>query len=142
VDRVDEAEQLVRGVSAPQHRLREHDPQRGMRVLPAVLAHAGNVPFDVTGIRLGFVERRRQEQDELTLAVDEVRLDRRHRLLRARRIAEAGDDRPALRDRVDAALDALRRTERRPVVKVRAGDTMLRPTPLPRRPLSRAACAL
>src|SRR6185369_2952985 len=43
-----------------------------------------------------------------------------HRALGARGGCRAGEDRPRLRDGVDAALVALRRAERRPVVEVAA----------------------
>ena len=46
-------------------------------------------------------------------------LHRRHRLARAFRIAKTRDDRPALRDGIDAALGVLRRPEWRAVIEVR-----------------------
>ena len=40
-------------VAVAAHQVGEHDPQRRMRVLAAVLAHAGDVALDVAGVALG-----------------------------------------------------------------------------------------
>ena len=53
-------------------------------------------------------------------APHEMFLDRRHRSLDAFLSAGAGDDRPGLRDRVDAALGVLLRTKRCAVIEVGA----------------------
>src|SRR5688572_18740602 len=49
-----------------------------------------------------------------------MRVDRSHRLRGARGLAGPRDDRPRLRDRVDLALAVLLRSERRPIIEIRA----------------------
>ena len=103
-----------------------------MRVLPAVLAHAGRVALDVPGLLRRAIERRREQQHDLRPSPDEVRADRVHRAVREPRRGRAGEHRPGLGDRVDRALVALRRAERRAVVVVPAPVPLAVPGPLQR----------
>src|SRR5205085_4681494 len=120
IDRVEEREQLARAVAVAQKRVSDQDPQRGVRILSAVLAHTRHVAFDVAGIEHAPVERRREEDDEAVAAPDEILINCGHRALHAMRVSRAGDDAPALRNRINAALFVLRRAERRAVVEVSA----------------------
>src|SRR6185312_13292798 len=64
-DRVEEPEQLARAVAVAQRGPGEDRPDRAVRVLPAVLAHAGRIALDVAGIlRTALVERRREQARE------------------------------------------------------------------------------
>ena len=91
-----------------------------MRVLAAVLAHAGDVALDVAGVLRHVVERRREQRDEAVFSANELLLDRVERGRGALGVASARDGRPRLRDRVDAALLGVVRAERRAVVEVGA----------------------
>ena len=115
--RVEHLDRLVAGAHA---REREHCPDRAVRVLAAVLADAGRIAADVAGIRLGAVEGRGEQEDEALGTAHQVRADRVERLLGAARRREAGEDRPRLRERIDAAFLVLCRAERRAVVEVAA----------------------
>src|SRR5205085_3560424 len=120
IDRVEQREQFARMVAIAQERVGDQDPQRGVRVLAAVLAHARHVAFDVAGIERTLIKWRREEDDQTFAALDQILFDRSHRTVRAMRIGRAGDDAPTLRNRINAALFVLRRAERRAIVKVRA----------------------
>src|SRR5690606_16577171 len=65
-------------------------------------------------------EGRREQLDQACVVAYEVVLDCLHRLFLALRVACTGDDAPALRDRVDAALLGGSGAEWRAVVEVRA----------------------
>ena len=120
IDRIEEREQLACAVAIAEQSISDQDPQRGVRVLPAVLAHARHIPFDVTGIERASIKGRREEYDETIAAPDQILFDRSHRALGAVHVGRAGDDAPTLRNRINAALFVLRRAERRAVVEVRA----------------------
>ena len=120
VHRVQHVEELGRLVAAPEPGERHHHPRGRVRVLAAVLAHAGRVALDVPGVLRGAIERRREQHDHLRPAPHEVGADRVHRAVREARRRRAGEHRPRLGDRVDLALVALRRAERRAVVVVAA----------------------
>src|SRR5688572_10942343 len=91
-----------------------------MGVLPAVLPHPGDVALDVAGIGGRSIERRIEELDQAVLAAHQVTIERLHGGARALRAAGAGQHRPALRDRIDAAFGVAGGAERRAVVEVRA----------------------
>ena len=98
-----------------------HDrPKRGMRVLTAVFAHAGYIAFDVSGITLASIEWRREQQDDLSVAPDEVAADGVHRTLGAISRRGLREHRPRLRDRVDLAFITLCRPERPAVIEIGA----------------------
>src|SRR4029079_14803508 len=98
-----------------------HDrPYRGVRVLATVFPHAGHVTLDVARMLIRSIERRRQQQDERVLAPDKTSIHRVHGSARPARVADPGQHRPALRDRVDLAFRIAGRTERRAVVEVGA----------------------
>ena len=90
-----------------------------MGVLAAVLADARHVALDVAGLQGALVERRVEELDQLVVAAHQTLLDRVHRRSGPRRVRDAGDHRPGLRDRVDLAFVVLGRAEGRAVVEVR-----------------------
>ena len=72
VDRIEHVKELHRFVADAQPCQRHDRPQRGVRVLTAVLAHSRNVALDVTGVVNHAIEGRRQQQDELRFAADQV----------------------------------------------------------------------
>jgi len=119
-DGIDKAEQLVRSVAVAQQRLREHDPQRRMRVLSAVFADAGHVSLYVSRTGLCVIEWGRQQKDQAVFARDQPFVDRRQGLPSAIWISKAGDDGPALGNGVDTAFCVLRRAQRTAVVEVRS----------------------
>jgi len=119
VDRVDHVEQFHRLVALSQPRECDHGPERGVRVLPAILPQAREIALDVPRVPGRAVEGRRQQQHHLRVAADEIRPDRIHGPLRTARLRAPGQHRPRLRQRVDPALLVLHRPERGPVVEVR-----------------------
>ena len=72
MDGIHEAKQRVRAVAVPQHRVRQDGPQSGVGVLPAIFADAWHITADVPWIRLGMVERRREQQDQLLLTIHQL----------------------------------------------------------------------
>ena len=117
VDGVQDREELAGLVAVAERGERDHGPHRGVRVLPAVLAHARDVSLDVAGLEGRAVEGRREEQDEPVSPPDQVLVDGRHGPPAPLGIGGARDHSPGLRDRVDAALVVGRGSERRPVVE-------------------------
>src|SRR5437762_2365920 len=79
VDGVEDREELPRPVAVAERGEGHHRPHGRMGALPAVLPYARRVARDVAGIERRAVERRREEQDELLSAANEVLLDRGHR---------------------------------------------------------------
>src|ERR1044071_8893028 len=55
-----------------------HHPDSGMSVLATILANAGNVSFDVTGIEIRPVERRIEQLYKILVSVHEVPVHRCH----------------------------------------------------------------
>ena len=120
VDGIQHVEQLDRLVAVAELRQGPHRPQRRVRVLAAVLAHAGEVALDIAGLEGGLVERRGEQRDHARISPHELRSHSVHGALGVRRRRRAGEHGPALRDGVDAALGQLRGAERRAVVEVGA----------------------
>ena len=110
-------EQLPRTFGVVEGRERHRRPERGMRVLAAVLAHAGNVALDVARRRPRRVERRIEQLHDAGVGVHEMRMEGVHRAPGALGRRRAREHRPALRDRVDPALGVACRAERRAVVE-------------------------
>ena len=112
-----------------------------MGILAAVLSNAGRISLDVAGIALRPVERRGEQQCQAVIAADQLALDRRHRRLAALGTGDARDHAPGLGDRINPALIAGRRADRRAVVELAAPV----PAAVPRLALERlpqaAACA-
>ena len=65
-------EELDRFVAAAEFGERHHDPERRVRVLPAVLPQTRRIALDVARILLGPIEGRREQSDELWSARDEL----------------------------------------------------------------------
>ncbi len=91
-----------------------------MGVLRAVLADPRQVALDVPGVERRYVERRGEEHEESGVLADQVLFQRAHREPLTLRLAGAGDDAPALGDRIDATLLTGCGAERRPVIEVRS----------------------
>ena len=62
--RIHHLEQANRAVAIAQAGPRHGHPQRTVRVLAAVFAQAGRIAHDVAGMRLGMIERRREQSHE------------------------------------------------------------------------------
>src|SRR6266849_2780241 len=77
-----------------------------------------DVPFDIAGIQIRFVERGIQELDQGIAVANEAAIDSRHCRARVPALPGAGQNRPTLRDRINLAFRITRRPKRRPVVKV------------------------
>ena len=105
-------------VAVAERGVREAEPGRRVRVLAAVLANARRVGADVAGI----VRRRRRtaaQSRSTSRSASRTSCSSAERTAVARALAArraAGEDRPRLRDRVDAALALLRRADQRAVV--------------------------
>src|SRR5439155_885775 len=78
--RVEYAEQFADAVPVPERRRGEQAPDRGVRILPAVLADAGDVAGHVAGVDGRVVERRREQGDQAVGRADELVVDGPHRL--------------------------------------------------------------
>ena len=103
-------------------------PHRAVGVLPAVLAHAGHVAGDVARVRArGGRTAGRAAAPGRRLA-HQVRRHRVHRAAHALGAADARQHRPALRDRVDAALGAVASSRAACRRRSRRGDTSRRPS--------------
>ena len=63
VCRIDQSQQFPGALAVANRRKRHCSPDRGVRVLPAVLTYAGNVALDVTGIHRRLVEWRVEQLD-------------------------------------------------------------------------------
>ena len=83
VDRIDHVEELHRFVTLTEPRKRDDRPDGGVRVLPTVLAHAGKVTFDVSGIEGRPIERGREQQHDLCIAPHQMRSNGVHCSFRA-----------------------------------------------------------
>ena len=114
--------------ASPSAAIGHRGPDRAVRVLPPVLAHARHVARDVAGVRAAAVERRVEQLHEACLGAHQVRRDGIHGAAHPLVAADAREHRPALRDRVDAALGAVARAERRAVVEVGAPVPLRRPS--------------
>jgi uncharacterized protein YndB with AHSA1/START domain len=88
----------------PQHGLGHQHPDGRMGVLPAILPQARQITLDVARIHGRGIERRREQQDQLFVMSYQLPLDGLHGLQRACRRGGPGKDRPALRQRINAAL--------------------------------------
>src|SRR5207302_4499287 len=120
VDGVEDREELPGLVAVPERGEGHYRPHGRMGVLSAVLPYARRVARDVAGIERRAVERRREEQDELLIAANEVLLDRGHRARGAGGIGGPRKHGPRLRDRIDTAFGVRGGAERRPVVEIGA----------------------
>ncbi|MNE76103.1 hypothetical protein D3C80_1723170 [compost metagenome] len=89
-----------------------------MGILAPVLAYAGQIAANIARVRAVAVERRRQQFDQTGLIVDQVFIQRLHRLQAARFIPGTGQHRPALGDGIDATLRRLMGAQRLSAVKV------------------------
>jgi hypothetical protein len=72
IDRIEHVEEFHGFVAEPEPAQRDHRPQRRVRVLPAVLANAGQIPLDVPRIVRHAVERWRQEEHQLRIPPHQV----------------------------------------------------------------------
>ena len=79
VHRVDHVHQLPCALAVAERGERHRRPDRGVRVLAAVLAHAGHVAADVARVRPALVERRIEQLDQPVLAPHQARIQRVHR---------------------------------------------------------------
>ena len=104
VDGVEHGVQFPGAFPLTQQGKRHRGPDGGMRVLPAVFAHAGHIALDIARFKRGSIEGRREQLNELGLPSHQPLVQRIHRLAGAAGVAAPGDDRPALADRIDLAF--------------------------------------
>jgi len=102
--RIEQGEQVPGPVGFAQEGKRHSGPDGAMSILAAILAHAREVAFDVTGIEGGMVERGIEELDQPGDVADEARHPRLSWPGGAMRITGAADDGPALRQGIDLAF--------------------------------------
>ena len=119
-DRIDHVEQLPCAPAVAQGGERHHRPDRRVRVLAAVFAHARHVALYIAGVQSRLVERRIEELDQRVLAAHQAPVHRRHCRARAPGFPGAGQHGPALRNGIDLAFGVARRSQRRAVVEVGA----------------------
>jgi hypothetical protein len=118
LDRIEEREE-IRGLGAvPEDGLRNHGPSGGVRVLAAVFPDTRRIPLDVTRIVRDVIERRREEQDETRVMLNELAVHVDHGARRAIAVGGSGNHTPRLCDGVDAAFGARGRSQRRSVIEV------------------------
>ena len=120
IDRIDHGSQFPRACAIAQSCECHRGPDSAVSVLAAILSHSRNVSANVSGLEIGRIERRIEKLDQPMVAANQTRIHRGHRGARARAVARAGKNRPALRDGVDLTLGIVDRTERRAVIEVGA----------------------
>src|SRR5439155_11092819 len=103
-------------------------PCSGMGVLAAVFPDAGRIALDVSGIERRAIKRRREEQRQTVVRVNELLVHGGHGTQGASRIRRPGEYAPRLRDRVDPAFVARVRAERRSIVVIAAPVPFAVPT--------------
>ena len=114
-----------------QRRERHRRPDRGVRVLAAVLAHAGHVAPDVSRIQRRLVERRIEQLDQRIVAAHQVLVDGIHRRRATRSHSPAPDSTDQL-----CAIESIwhsalrRRAQRRAVVEIGAAVPLAVPAVL------------
>src|SRR6516225_1083037 len=130
IDGIKQRKQFPGPIVILKERTRHYNPDRGMGVLTAVLANSRDIALDVTGTRDGTIERRVQQLNQLCLGADEAFLYGLHRLTCALWIARAAQDRPALRQGVDLALQIALRAEWLATIEISAAVPLAVPTVL------------
>ena len=88
-----------------------------MCVLPAVFSHARDVSFDIAGIQIGFVEWRINSWIAIWTPANEALIHRIHGHA-GQSTSATGENRPALRNRIDLAFGIARRPKWRAIIKV------------------------
>ena len=111
VDRIEKIKQGNCAIAVPHLRRRKNAPHRSMTVLATVLSQAGGVAADIARIMGRAVERRREQLHQLCVMIDKIAAHRGHRPSRPRRVSRPAQNRPGLRDRIDATFLALCRSE-------------------------------
>ena len=94
VDRIDHRRDFPRALAVSDRHVGQRGPDRGMRVLAAILANARRIPFDISRVGHGLIERRREQQHQPFVAPDKIFFHRRHGPAGARRFARARNDAP------------------------------------------------
>src|SRR2546430_13724917 len=117
---IEQSEKLPGAFVLSHEREGHRSPNGAVSVLAAILAHTGNVAFDVAGIERRFIKGGIEKLDEFGVATNKALIDGVHSLTRALRVAGAADYRPALRQRIDLAFEVCLRAERFAVVEIGA----------------------
>src|SRR5262245_9770954 len=89
IDWIYHCEQLTGFVAVSEGRKPKDGPNRGMGILPAVFAHAWQIPFDIAHVRARTIKGRGKEQDEIVAATHEVFFHPRHSARSARRLGSS-----------------------------------------------------
>src|SRR5205085_6720472 len=109
VDRIQERKQFASAVAIAKMSVSDQGPERSVRVLSSVLAHARNISFDVAGIERALIKWRREKNHESVASPDKIFFDSRHCTRGAMPLSRAGDNAPGLHNRINAALFILSR---------------------------------
>src|SRR6266852_9768464 len=128
IDWIQQRKKFAGTFTIAKHRKSNQCPKRSMRVLSAVLAYARHVTFDVTGIEFAFVEGWRKENDKPVAAPDQILFNGCHGAHCAITFRAAGNNRPRLHNRIDAAFIVLRRAPRCAVIEEGAAIPVAVPT--------------
>src|SRR5207237_8396724 len=102
---IEQSEKFPRAFTLSHERESHRSPNGAVSVLAAILAHIGNLAFDVTGIERRFVKGRIEKLNEFCFAANKSLIDGVHGLTRALGIAGAAAHRPALMQRIRLALE-------------------------------------
>eukprot|EP00825_Cyclidium_porcatum_P015593 TRINITY_DN18937_c0_g2_i1.p2 TRINITY_DN18937_c0_g2~~TRINITY_DN18937_c0_g2_i1.p2 ORF type:complete len:499 (+),score=45.42 TRINITY_DN18937_c0_g2_i1:295-1791(+) len=103
-DRIHEVKEAPRLFMLAQLRKGHGRPDGCMRVLPPVLAHAGNVPFDIARVEMGLVKGRIEHLNDPGLRPHQTLLHSPQGLAGTLRVPGAAENGPGLGHRVNLAL--------------------------------------
>ncbi|MNM49875.1 hypothetical protein D3C81_608920 [compost metagenome] len=115
--RVDQSQQFPGLGSIAQVGIGHARPDGCVRVLPAIFAHARQVALDVAGVEVAVVEGWVEQFDDADVAAHQMLVQRGHGGLCSLGRGNPGQHRPALCQRVDAALLVARRAQQLAVVE-------------------------
>ena len=72
MDRVEQRKQFSSSVAIAQHGEGQRRPNSTMRILPAILANARRITFDIAGIARRMVKWRGEQQQQFVVPADEI----------------------------------------------------------------------
>src|SRR5579859_7181558 len=120
VDGIQHSEQLARPVPIAQRGEAQHCPHCSMRILPAILADAGDVTFYVSGVKRRVVKGRGEEKNQSLRPAHEVSIHGRHGARGPARISSPCNNSPGLSNRVYTTLSISGGAQGSSVVKISA----------------------
>ena len=78
IDRIDHRRQFPSTFAVAKRRKCHRGPDCAVGVLAAVLAHAGHVSTDISGLEIGRIERWIEQLDQAVVATNQARIHRVH----------------------------------------------------------------